>query len=122
MCETESGWGEWKELGWESKMGGRLGVWKDFSCCEKKKAWSWGRVMEFFLGFERIRAQGDRGVIAWKFWNGPELGDVEGILVRKCQLDPRLEMWTDIWLEIFSWIPAGASWRTLLGDCEKVSR
>ena len=29
MCETESGWGNCKEHGWESKMGGRLGVWKD---------------------------------------------------------------------------------------------
>ena len=29
MCETESGWGEWKELGWEIKMGGRLDVWMD---------------------------------------------------------------------------------------------
>ena len=49
---------------------------------------------------------------AWKFWNGPELGDVEGVLVRKFQLDPGLEMWTEIWLEISSWIPAGASGRT----------
>ena len=29
MCDTEYGWAECKEHGWESKMGGRLGVWKD---------------------------------------------------------------------------------------------
>ena len=51
-------------------------------------------------------------MIAWKFWNGPELGDVEGILVGKFQLDPGLEMWTEIWSAIFSWILAGASGRT----------
>ena len=44
--------------------------------------------------------------------NGPELGDVEGVLVGKFQLDPRLEMWTEIWSEISSWIPAGVSRRT----------
>ena len=49
---------------------------------------------------------------AWKFWNGPELGDVQGILVEKFQLDPGLEIWMEIWSEIFSWIPAGASRRT----------
>ena len=49
---------------------------------------------------------------AWKFWNGPELGDVEGILVGKFHLDPGLEMWTEIWSAIFSWIPAGASGQT----------
>ena len=49
---------------------------------------------------------------AWNFWNGPELGDVEGILVGKFQLDPGLEIRTAIWSEIFSWIPAGASGRT----------
>ena len=48
-----------------------------------------------------------------KFWNGPELGDVEGILVGKIQLDPGLEMWTEIWSSIFIWMPAGASGRTL---------
>ena len=48
----------------------------------------------------------------WKFWNGPELGDVERVLVGKFQLEFGLEMWTEIWSEIFSWIPAGASGRT----------
>ena len=51
-------------------------------------------------------------MIAWKFWNGPELGDVEGILVGKFELDPSLEMWTEIWSEIFGWITAGASGQT----------
>ena len=51
-------------------------------------------------------------MIAWKFRNGLELGDVEGILVGKFQLDPRLEIWMEIWLEILSWIPVGASGRT----------
>ena len=51
-------------------------------------------------------------MIAWKFWNGPELGDIEGIMVGKFQLDPGLEMWMEIWLEISSWIPGGASGRT----------
>ena len=49
---------------------------------------------------------------AWTFWNGPELGDVEGVLVGKFQLDPGLDMWTEMWSEISSWIPAGASGRT----------
>ena len=48
-------------------------------------------------------------MIAWKFWNGPELGDVKGILVENFQLDPKFKMWTEIWLVIFSWIPVGAS-------------
>ena len=48
---------------------------------------------------------------AWKFWNGPELGDVAGILVGKFQLDPGLEMWTEIWSENSSWISAGLSGR-----------
>ena len=46
------------------------------------------------------------------FLNGPELGDVEVILVGKFHMDPRLEMWKEIWSEIFSWIPAGAYGRT----------
>ena len=48
------------------------------------------------LGCEWVRARGDSGLIAWTFLNGPELGDVEGILVGKFQLDLRLEMWTEI--------------------------
>ena len=48
------------------------------------------------------------GAIAWKFWNEPKLGDIEGILVRKFQLDPRFEMLTEIWSEVISCIPAGA--------------
>ena len=51
-------------------------------------------------------------MIAWKFWNGPELENVKIILVRMFQLDPRLEMWTEIPSKNFSWIPAGASGRT----------
>ena len=51
-------------------------------------------------------------MIAWIFWIGPEIGDVEGILVGKFQLDPRLEMWKEIWSEIFSWNPAGEPGRT----------
>ena len=47
-------------------------------------------------------------MIAGKFWNGPELGDVEGILVGKFQMDPMWEIWTEVWSEIFSSIPAGA--------------
>ena len=50
-------------------------------------------------------------MIAWKFWNGAELGDVEGVLVGNFHLDPRLEMWTEIWSEVFCWIPSGASGR-----------
>ena len=59
-----------------------------FSWCEMVKAWIWGRVMEFCSGCEWVWARGDPWVIAGKFWNGPELGDVEGILVRNFQLDP----------------------------------
>ena len=51
-------------------------------------------------------------MIAWKFWSGLELGDVDGILVIKFYLDPRLEMWTEVWSEVFSKIPARASQRT----------
>ena len=29
MNETESGWGECKEHGWEINISGMLGVWKD---------------------------------------------------------------------------------------------
>ena len=48
-------------------------------------------------------------MVAWKFWNGPELGDIEVFLDRKFQLDPGLEMWTEIWPAIFSLIPDGVS-------------
>ena len=65
--------------------------------------------MECCLGCEWVRDRGNRGVIAWKIWNGTELGDVEGIMVEKFQPNPRLEMWAEIWSENFSWIPAGAS-------------
>ena len=51
-------------------------------------------------------------MITWKFWDGPELGDVEGVLVGKFQLDLGLELWTEICSAVFSCIPAGASGRT----------
>ena len=69
-------------------------------------------MMVFCSGCEWVRSGGDREVIDWKFWNGLELGNVEGILVGKCQLDLRLKFWTEIWSEIFIWVPDGASRRT----------
>ena len=61
-------------------------------------------------------------MIAWKFWNGPKLGDVEGILVGKFQMDPRFEMWTESWSGVLSGSHLGRPDVLLLGDCEKVSR
>ena len=58
-------------------------------------------------------------MIAGKFWNGPQLVNVKGILVRKFQLDPRWEIRTDVWLEIASWIPAGASGRAFAWELLK---
>ena len=70
-------------------LGGKLRwvvVWvcgRMFSWYEKAKVWSWGHVMGFCSVCEWVLAQEDQGVIAWKFLNGPELGNVKGILVRK---------------------------------------
>ena len=48
-------------------------------------------------------------MIAGNFWNGPQLGNVEVVLVGKFHLDSRLEICMDFWLEICSLIPDGAS-------------
>ena len=52
-------------------------------------------------------------MISGNIWNGIQLGDVEGILVRNVQLNPRWEIQTEVWSEIVSWISAGASGQNL---------
>ena len=61
-------------------------------------------------------------MIALNFLNGPELGDVEGILVGKFHMDPRLEMWKEIWSEILVGSQLGHMDGLLPGDCKKASR
>ena len=40
-------------------------------------------MMKFCSGGEWVWAWGDTWVIAGKFWNGPQMGDVEVVLVGK---------------------------------------
>ena len=50
-------------------------------------------------------------MIAGKFRNVPQLGDVEVVVVGKFQMDPRLEIWKEVWSESIGWTPDGASSR-----------
>ena len=67
--------------------------------------------MEFFPDCEWVWDWGDPCVIYGKFWNEPQLDNVEVVSNGKSQMDPTWEIWTEVWSEIFGWILARVSGR-----------
>ena len=57
-----------------------------------KMVCQWGHMMEYFLVSEWVGSWGRPWEIAGKLWNGPYLGDVEGVLVGNFMVDPKWEI------------------------------
>ena len=68
-------------------------------------------MMECCLVGEWVLARGEPLVIAQKLWNGPYMGDVEGVLVGNGMMDTGWEILMDDWSENFGRTPAGRSGR-----------
>ena len=122
MCETESGLGECKEHGWESKMGCRLGVWKDVILVWNGKSVELGEHDGIFLvrwmGMSLGRPMAD----FWEILEWTLAGRCRSLFGWKSQMDSKWEIWMEVWSDFLAGPQLGYPAGILVGNCEKASR